>query len=41
MTKLAFSINMELGVLVKNKQVTTGIETHFKSLIDGGVLEPI
>ena len=39
MTKLAFSINMELGVLVRNRDAVRPVEAHFKSLIDLGVLE--
>ncbi len=41
LTKYAFTVNMELGVLLKGEQLAGDVEKHFDWLIDNGVLEKV
>ena len=41
LTEQAFTLNMELGVLVSGTSTPTRVEAHFDALIQGGVVVPV
>ena len=41
LTEYAFTINMELGTLIRGGQLPAQVEANFAALIAQGVLEPV
>ena len=41
LTEYAFTVNMELGVLITSGTLPKQVETHFDRLIQTGVLIPV
>lgn len=40
-TRAAYLRNIELGLLIDDVTLTSGVEQHFETLIDGGILKPV